>query len=115
MHPAAQSSQSPPQNFKYQQALPSQGFLSAAQLQQAPSSYSAAQRVALYKQVTEQHSYLIGQLDQKQYTGNRIKNVWVYNFEEELDKISHLIEEYPCIAFVSPFNTINPLIMLSVM
>ena len=30
-------------------------------------------------------------LDQKQFTGHRIKNVWVYNFETELEKISNLI------------------------
>jgi hypothetical protein len=39
-------------------------------------------------------------LDQKQFTGHRIKNVWVYNFETELEKISNLIEEFPYIAFV---------------
>lgn len=46
---------------------------------------------------------MVSQLDQKQNTGHRIKNVWVYNFEEELDKISHLIQEYPFIAFDTEF------------
>lgn len=30
-----------------------------------------------------------------------IRNVWVYNFEEELENISNLIDDYPFIAMVS--------------
>jgi hypothetical protein len=32
-----------------------------------------------------------------------IRNVWVYNFEEELDKISALLEKFPYVAMVSKF------------
>jgi hypothetical protein len=32
---------------------------------------------------------------------SNICNVWIYNFEEELQKISDLVEKYPIIAMVS--------------
>lgn len=32
-----------------------------------------------------------------------IKNVWVYNFEEELDKISSLLDKYPFVAMDTEF------------
>lgn len=32
-----------------------------------------------------------------------IKNVWVYNFEEELDKISELLDEFPFVAMDTEF------------
>ena len=32
-----------------------------------------------------------------------IRNVWVYNFEEELDKISALLDKYPFIAMDTEF------------
>lgn len=66
-----------------------------------PQIVSQAQRDQLVKTLDEQHAYILDQLDQKQYTGSRIKNVWVYNFEQELDKISRLLDDYPYIAFVS--------------
>jgi len=36
---------------------------------------------------------------------SNICNVWVYNFEEELQKISDLVEKYPIIAMVSQFKS----------
>jgi hypothetical protein len=30
-----------------------------------------------------------------------IRNVWVYNFEEELEKISALLDKFPYVAMVS--------------
>jgi hypothetical protein len=58
-------------------------------------------REAMLRSFEEQHKMVLQHLDEKQYAGSRIKNVWVYNFEQELDKISRLIQEYPYIAFVS--------------
>lgn len=66
-----------------------------------PQVVSQAQRDQLVKTLDEQHLYILDQLDQKQHTGSRIQNCWVYNFEQELDKIAGLLEEYPYIAFVS--------------
>ncbi len=56
---------------------------------------------AILKDISVGHQFMLQQLDQKQYTGSKIKNVWVYNLEEELAKISALLEEFPYIAFVS--------------
>ena len=55
----------------------------------------------MLKGYDEQHKFVLGHLEEKMYAGSRIKNVWVYNFESELEKISHLLEDYPFIAFVS--------------
>lgn len=38
---------------------------------------------------------------------SNICNVWIYNFEEELEKISELVEKYPIIAMVSTFQFAN--------
>jgi len=34
---------------------------------------------------------------------SNICNVWIYNFEEELEKISELVEKYPIIAMDTEF------------
>lgn len=51
--------------------------------------------------MAEQHQKILTFLDVKQNTGTRIKNVWVYNMDSELEKISALLEEFPYVAVVS--------------
>jgi hypothetical protein len=58
----------------------------------------------MLKGYDEQHKFVLGHLEEKMYAGSRIKNVWVYNFESELEKISLLLEDYPFIAFVSSLS-----------
>lgn len=48
--------------------------------------------------MAEHHQQLLQFLDQKQSPGSRIKNVWVYNMDTELQKISALLEQYPFVA-----------------
>ena len=44
-------------------------------------------------------------MEQRQNPGTHIKNVWVYNMDCELEKISKLIEKYPYVAVVSALIT----------
>ena len=40
-------------------------------------------------------------LQHETFQGPNICNVWVYNFEHELARISELLENYPIVAMVS--------------
>jgi hypothetical protein len=51
--------------------------------------------------LSEIHKAQLTILDQENNVESNIKNVWVYNFEEELAKISALLETYPFVAVVS--------------
>ena len=51
--------------------------------------------------LTEMHRTQVAKLDEDIPLQPNIKNVWIYNFEEELNKISELLEEFPFVAMVS--------------
>jgi len=58
-------------------------------------------RSAFLNNLNEIHKTQLAILDQNDNVESNIKNVWVYNFEEELAKISALLETYPFVAVVS--------------
>jgi len=57
----------------------------------------------MLKGFEEQHKAKLAELDQKQNQGSRIKNVWIYNLDTELDKISQLLEEFPFVSMDTEF------------
>ena len=52
------------------------------------------------------HRTQLSNLESENNLEPNIKNVWIYNFEEELAKISVLLPDYPYVAVVSTFQTI---------
>ena len=58
-------------------------------------------RAAYLNNLSEIHKAQLTILDQENNVESNIKNVWVYNFEEELAKISALLDTYPFVAVVS--------------
>ena len=66
-------------------------------------------RAAYLKNLSDMHKAQITLLEADNSSVPSIKNVWVYNFEEELEKITALLEQYPFVAMVS----LLPLIRLT--
>ena len=66
--------------------------------QHAQTSAISQQYLSRYKQM---HQDLVNEIEQQIPIEPSFKNVWVYNFEEELERIAKLVVDYPVIAMVS--------------
>jgi len=64
-----------------------------------PAPPSTGKHNPLYT-ISQLHKTQLASLEQDNPLEPNIKNVWVYNFEEELEKISELLETFPYVAMV---------------